>query len=94
MLFDRWSMAVAQAGQQIPREAPAPGADRGRGWHSLRRRFATDLDHLPLKRLMKLGGWKTPNSVMRYQKPTTEQLRESLKTRRNGIQAPADANRQ
>jgi hypothetical protein len=58
---------------------------RGRGWHSLRRRFATDLDHLPLKQLMELGGWKTPVSVVRYQKPTADQLRASLKTRRTGF---------
>lgn len=56
---------------------------KGRGWHSLRRRFATDLDHLPLKQLMELGGWRTPASVIRYQKPTTEQLRASLRTRRS-----------
>ncbi|MGH7513402.1 MAG: tyrosine-type recombinase/integrase [Gemmatimonadales bacterium] len=60
---------------------------KGRGWHSLRRRFATDLDHLPLKQLMDLGGWRTPASVVRYQKPTTEQLRAGLKTRRRGVSA-------
>ena len=57
---------------------------RGRGWHSLRRRFATDLDHLPLKQLMDLGGWRTAASVIRYQKPTTEQLRSGLRSRRGG----------
>jgi integrase len=55
---------------------------KGRGWHSLRRRFATDLDHPPLKQLMELGRWRTPASVVRYQKPTTDQLRASLRTRR------------
>jgi integrase len=58
----------------------------GRGWHSLRRRFATDLDHLPLKQLMNLGGWRTAVSVVRYQKPTTEALRAGLKTRRRAQQ--------
>lgn len=57
----------------------------GRGWHSLRRRFATDLDHLPLKKLMGLGGWKTTQTVVRYQKHTTEQLREALKTRQQNV---------
>ena len=66
----------------------------GRGWHGLRRRFATDVDHLPLKQLMKLGGWKTPASVIRYQRPTTEQLQESLKTRRNGARHRQATNRQ
>jgi integrase len=60
---------------------------RGRGWHSLRRRFATDLDHLPMKQLMDLGGWRTPASVVRYQKHTTEQLRAGLKTRQRGVSA-------
>jgi integrase len=55
---------------------------RGRGWHSLRRRFASDLDHLPMKQLMTLGGWKTAASVVRYQQHTTEELRAGLKTRR------------
>ena len=31
---------------------------RGRGWHSLRRKFASDLMDLPLKVLCDLGGWK------------------------------------
>lgn len=31
---------------------------RGRGWHSLRRKFATELKHVPLKDLCLLGGWK------------------------------------
>lgn len=60
---------------------------KGRGWHSLRRRFATDLDHLPMKQLMDLGGWRTPASVVRYQKHITEQLRASLKTRPRGVSA-------
>ena len=55
---------------------------KGRGWHSLRRRFATDLADLPMKQLMALGGWKTTASVARYQKPTTDDLREGLRTRR------------
>ncbi|HEU5185508.1 MAG TPA: tyrosine-type recombinase/integrase [Gemmatimonadaceae bacterium] len=53
-----------------------------RGWHSLRRRFATDLDAVPMKQLMSLGGWKTPVTVMRYQKHTIEELRAGLATRR------------
>jgi integrase len=35
------------------------GRGRGRGWHSLRRWFATTLGHVPLKQLMELGGWRT-----------------------------------
>lgn len=40
-----------------------------------------------MKQLMDLGGWRTPASVVRYQKHTTEQLRTGLKTRRRGISA-------
>lgn len=53
-----------------------------RGCHSLRRRFATDLDAVPMKQLMSLGGWKTPVTIIRYQKHTIEELRAGLATRR------------
>ena len=36
----------------------------GRGWHSLRRKFATDLMDQPLKVLCELGGWKTAKTVV------------------------------
>ncbi len=36
--------------------APEPG----RGWHALRRTFATELKGLPLCDLMALGGWQSP----------------------------------
>lgn len=32
----------------------------GRGWHALRRTFATELKGLPLRDLMALGGWQSP----------------------------------
>ena len=32
---------------------------RGRGWHSLRRKFASDLMNQPLKVLCERDGWKT-----------------------------------
>ena len=38
---------------------------RGRGWHSLRRKFASDLMDLPLKVLCQLGGWKNAHTVLR-----------------------------
>jgi integrase len=37
---------------------------RGRGWHSLRRKFASDLKATPLKTLCQLGGWKSHMTVM------------------------------
>lgn len=53
---------------------------KGRGWHSLRRKFANDNDGIPLARLMALGGWKS-SVVEIYQKPSDEKLREALATR-------------
>ena len=37
---------------------------RGRGWHSRRRKFASDLMDQPLKVLSQLGGWKTARTVL------------------------------
>ena len=55
---------------------------RGRGWHSLRRKFATDLMGLPLKVLCDLGGWKEAQTVLRcYQHTDEVQLRTALDTR-------------
>ena len=52
---------------------------RGRGWHSLRRKFASDLMDLPLKVLCELGGWKTAQTVLQcYQKPDEDRLRRAL----------------
>lgn len=52
---------------------------RGRGWHSLRRKFASDLMHMPLKVLCDLGGWKTERTVFEcYQHTDEDQLREAL----------------
>ena len=57
---------------------------RGRGWHSLRRKFATDLMDLPLKVLCQLGGWKNAHTVLRcYQRADEGQLRKALESRRN-----------
>ena len=56
---------------------------RGRGWHSLRRKFATDLMDLPLKLLCELGGWKNAQTVLRcYQRADEGQLRKALESRR------------
>ena len=56
---------------------------RGRGWHSLRRKFASDLMDQPLKVLCQLGGWKTAQTVLQcYQRPDEDQLRKALGHRR------------
>ncbi len=57
---------------------------RGRGWHSLRRKFASDLMDQPLKVLCELGGWKTAQTVLQcYQRADEDRLREALEARRS-----------
>ena len=56
---------------------------RGRGWHSLRRKFASDLMDQPLKVLCDLGGWKEARTVLQcYQQADEGQLRTALENRR------------
>ena len=56
---------------------------RRRGWHSLRRKFASDLMDQPLKVLCELGGWKNAKTVLNcYQRPDEGQLRKALEARR------------
>ena len=47
---DRWKRAEKFGGLE---------PKRSRGWHSHRRKCASDLMELPLKVLCDLGGWKT-----------------------------------
>ena len=55
---------------------------RGRGWHSLRRKFASDLMDQPLKVLCELGGWRTAQTVLQcYQRADEERLRKALDER-------------
>jgi len=78
MIGERWRTAERLAGLE---------PKRGRGWHSLRRKFASDLMDLPLKVLCQLGGWKNAKTVLRcYQQADEGQLREALESRR-GVQA-------
>ena len=68
-----------QKAQILAELEPKPG----RGWHSLRRKFASDLMDQPLKVLCQLGGWKTAKTVLRcYQRADEEQLRKALEDRR------------
>ena len=56
---------------------------RGRGWHSLRRKFASDLMDQPLTVLCELGGWKTAQTVLQcYQRADEGRLRQALEHRR------------
>ena len=68
-----------QRAQTLAALEPKPG----RGWHSLRRKFASDLMDQPLKVLCELGGWKTAKTVLQcYQQPDEVQLRAAIESRR------------
>jgi integrase len=56
---------------------------KGLGWHSLRRKFATDWKSLPLRDIMELGGWRSQFTIARcYQAaPSVERQREILRSR-------------
>ena len=54
----------------------------GRGWHSLRRKFATELKAASLKDLCALGGWKDHNTILKcYQQPDPETMLLALENR-------------
>jgi len=54
----------------------------GRGWHSLRRKFATELKGASLKDLCALGGWKDHNTILKcYQQADPEAMRMALEKR-------------
>ena len=73
LLRDRWEKAQELAGLE---------PKRGRGWHSLRRKFASDLMDQPLKVLCELGGWKTAQTVLQcYQRADEGRLRKALEER-------------
>jgi integrase len=53
------------------------------GWHSLRRKFATELKgDTPLKDLCHLGGWKSAQTVLTcYQQADEDTMRKALERR-------------
>ena len=64
----------------------------GRGWHSLRRKFATDLKHVPLRDLCYLGGWKEPQTVLKcYQRPDEATMRRALESRSRQAQSTPES---
>ena len=68
-----WQRAETLAGLK-----PTPG----RGWHSVRRQFATELKHTPLKDLCALGGWKDYQTLLTcYQHPDALTMRAALEQR-------------
>ena len=67
------------------RAAKLAGLPKGKrlGWHSLRRKFATELKDAPLRDLCYLGGWKEPTTVLTcYQHPDRETQRSALERRK------------
>jgi len=74
LLRDWW-----QRGQALAKLPP----ELGRGWHSLRRQFATEMKSAPLKDLCALGGWKSPQTVlMCYQRADSATMQQALAARR------------
>ncbi len=66
--------------------AKAAGLPTGQrfGWHSLRRKFATELKEMPLKDLCALGGWKSPATILTcYQTPDEATQRSALAQRKS-----------
>lgn len=74
LVRDWWQRLEEAAG--LPREP-------GRGWHSLRRKFATELKHVPTKDLQALGGWKDHQTILAcYQRSDPVSMKEALRSRR------------
>lgn len=73
--LDKWfSEAVSRAGIEL---------QRGMRWHSLRRKFATELKDMALRDLCYLGGWKDAKTLLTcYQQPDDVAIREGLRNRR------------
>jgi hypothetical protein len=71
---DWWNLAQQEAGL---------GHISRLGWHSLRRKFANDLRHVPLKDLASLGGWKDTQTLLKcYLKEDEQAMVDALKSRR------------
>lgn len=73
-LVDAWW----DRGEALAQLPPEPG----RGWHSCRRTFATELKAAPLKDLCALGGWKDPQTILKcYQRADPVTMRQALAAR-------------
>lgn len=74
LVRDWWRMTERHAGLEHV---------EGRGWHSLRRQFASEMLHLPPKVLCELGGWHDYDTVLEcYQHPDEGVLRNALAQRK------------
>lgn len=73
--FAKWWSAVETEANvtKVPR----------RQFHSLRRKFATEMKHAPLRDLAYLGGWKSVSTVVEvYQRPDAATMQRALAARR------------
>ena len=68
--------------ERAARVAELPEGQR-LGWHSLRRQYATEMKHVPLKDLCYMGGWKNPQTLLTsYQQPDEATQRRALSERK------------
>lgn len=75
-----WAQAAKKCGGTL---------DPRTGFHSFRRKFATDLLEEPLKVVMEAGGWRSQVVVSKlYQQPGVERQREALERRRKESPIP------
>ena len=80
IMQDWWQRAEAAAGLTHV---------RGRGWHSLRRKFATEMKSMPLRDLCHLGGWKNPQTLLGvYQRPDDATMASAFQQRRKYGERP------
>jgi integrase len=72
--LDKWfDEAASRANIRLPGRS---------GWHSLRRKFATEMKNTPLRDLCYLGGWKDPKTLLScYQQPDADIMRRALQER-------------
>jgi len=73
--------AVFNLWKRIAAKADLPSGQRF-GWHSLRRKFATELRNTNLRDLCDLGGWKSIQTLLScYVRPDEDSQRTALEER-------------
>ncbi len=80
-----------------PPAAKAPVCENHIRWHSLRRKFATDMrTELPLRDLCHAGGWQDAQTILKhYQQPDEDLIRGALDDREDsGVGSNRQENRQ
>ena len=73
----------------VERGAKLAGLPQGQrlGWHSLRRKFATELKATPLKDLCAMGGWKSPQTVLTCYQCADEETQRTAMAKRVKLRA-------